>query len=575
VFGSGNRGFQPTGAGVEIHDVDVHGCWVERRADRLDEPRHDAGAGVPPLRLWDGLQYNIKGSQDLLWVHHCDIGPGDLIDFRNGGSLYYDSGQSKFTNTGTPGKPASGIRLNDNVWHDTTGHALWMDIDNINGIAQRETYRDIGGYGVHYEISYAFQVLDSLFERCRQGTYQSTAQDMLVQGCTFRGCVEWASRIVDDPNRPQTPPTTGWVPGGGAWPAHRGARGSYRNNDYWLDVAGCQIGIQGWPSDGASVTSTNQWDGNRYHLPNAAASVFVRNGTTGYSGWRGKGQDSAAGGARFYGPGKFTRAVSLSPGQNTVTVIATDRFSNRTQKDVSVIRGADTTPPTLIVSTPSSDTTVPNSQTTQTVAGTVSDNAAVASVTVNGSERLVRHGRLLHQRRAQHRPEPDHGHRDRHERADHDRCPPGHARPLAGGHDPAGRHHPRPERRRRRRLEHGARRRLLRHRQRQRWCRHAHRRRRRGHAEQRRVDADGHVPAEHEPVDRRRRHRRRRQPGQRDGDRVDHPRRRPDAADPHRVESRGGRDDRPHPRLHPARRGHRQRRCQPSPASPSTASPRP
>lgn len=87
--------------------------------------------------------------------------------------------------------------------------------------------------------------------------------------------------------------------------------------------------------------------------------------------------------------GAFSRSVSLSAGQNTITVIATDTAGNKTTVTRTVTRA--TAGPALNITSPSNGSVIRTSSVT--VTGTVSDSVSpVASVTVNGVAATISNG---------------------------------------------------------------------------------------------------------------------------------------------------------------------------------------
>ena len=86
--------------------------------------------------------------------------------------------------------------------------------------------------------------------------------------------------------------------------------------------------------------------------------------------------------------GSFSADVPLSPGSNALTAVATDAAGNSASVSVAVTyTPADTTPPTVSITTPTDGAELTESP--ATVIGTVSDDRALADVTVNGIAALV------------------------------------------------------------------------------------------------------------------------------------------------------------------------------------------
>jgi len=77
----------------------------------------------------------------------------------------------------------------------------------------------------------------------------------------------------------------------------------------------------------------------------------------------------------------FGATIGLSEGQNTITVIAVNSAGSTTK---SIHITLDTTPPTVSITSPSNGTAV--KETSITVAGTISDNTGVSTVTVNSQK---------------------------------------------------------------------------------------------------------------------------------------------------------------------------------------------
>jgi len=88
--------------------------------------------------------------------------------------------------------------------------------------------------------------------------------------------------------------------------------------------------------------------------------------------------------------GTFTCHVTLVPGENLITVTATDRAGNSTDATTHAVYTPDTQAPAITITTPADNTFTRNAAVT--VSGIASDDVAVAKVTVNGVEVPVSSG---------------------------------------------------------------------------------------------------------------------------------------------------------------------------------------
>jgi hypothetical protein len=84
--------------------------------------------------------------------------------------------------------------------------------------------------------------------------------------------------------------------------------------------------------------------------------------------------------------GAFATSVALSPGQNTITVIATDTSGNTSRVTRTLVGVApDTVPPAVTITNPGSDASITGEQPyLLTVSGEASDDVELQTVIVNG-----------------------------------------------------------------------------------------------------------------------------------------------------------------------------------------------
>ena len=144
------------------------------------------------------------------------------------------------------------------------------------------------------------------------------------------------------------------------------------------DTTGPAVTIS-YPQNNATVTSANltvTGTASDSGLGNDGVSSVTVNGVTASGG--------AASGANT---ANWSAPITLSPGANTITVIAKDTLNNSTQQQITVTYNPpDTTGPAVTISYPANNATVTSAS--LTVTGTASDsglgNDGVSSVTVNG-----------------------------------------------------------------------------------------------------------------------------------------------------------------------------------------------
>ena len=99
------------------------------------------------------------------------------------------------------------------------------------------------------------------------------------------------------------------------------------------------------------------------------------------------GMAASGGTASGSGTANWSRTLSLAPGANVITVVATDGAGNQRLNQITITRNAvDTAAPSLVISSPANGQSI--NAATVTVTGTASDNGrggnGVTSVTVNG-----------------------------------------------------------------------------------------------------------------------------------------------------------------------------------------------
>ena len=134
-----------------------------------------------------------------------------------------------------------------------------------------------------------------------------------------------------------------------------------------------------YPANNATVTSaslTVTGTASDSGLGNNGVSSVTVNGVTA-SGGTATGANTA----------NWSAAITLSPGVNTITVVAADMLNNSTQRQITVTyTPPDTTPPAVAITYPANNATVTSPS--LTVTGTASDsglgNNGISSVTVNG-----------------------------------------------------------------------------------------------------------------------------------------------------------------------------------------------
>ena len=146
-------------------------------------------------------------------------------------------------------------------------------------------------------------------------------------------------------------------------------------------------------TQGPSLTISSPNSGSTVTTPTVTVSGTASDsglGNNGVSSVSVNGAAASGGSASGANTANWSAQVTLSLGQNTITVVARDNSSNlnSTQQQITVIYTPnDTQGPNLTISSPSSGSTVTSS--TITVSGTASDsglgNNGISSVTVNGA----------------------------------------------------------------------------------------------------------------------------------------------------------------------------------------------